>query len=106
MEMMVPIVLFVCVMFAIKIVMDLRVRRKFVESVVSEDLVRMMLVADEQNRKVSSLKWGLVLVLVGLAFGLVDWLDLGPNDPATFGIVIGAASLGMLGFHALASRRA
>jgi hypothetical protein len=105
MEMMVPIVLFVCIVFAIKIVMDGRVRRKFAESGVSEDLVRTMLLADEQNRKVSSLKWGLVLVLVGVGFGLIDLLNLGPNDPSTFGIVIGAAGLGMLGFHALASRR-
>jgi hypothetical protein len=44
-------------------------------------------------------------VLVGLAFGLIDLLDLAPAAPATFGIVIFAAGLGMLGFHALANRR-
>ena len=64
-----------------------------------------MLAADERNRAVSSLKWGLVLVLVGVAFGLIDWLNLNQDDPATFGIVIAAAGLGMLGFHALASRK-
>ena len=101
----IPIVLFICIVAGIKIVMDGRVRRKFAESGVSEDLVRTMLAADEQNRRVSSLKWGMVLVLVGVAFGLIDVLNLGANDPATFGIVIGAAGLGMLGFHGLTSRR-
>ena len=72
----------------------------------STELVRTMLLADEQNRKVSSLKWGLVLVLVGVGFGLIDVFNLDANDPATFGIVIFAAGLGMLGFHALANRRA
>ena len=100
----IPIVLFVCITYAIKIVMDGRVRRRLAESGASEDLVRTMLAADEQNRKVSSLKWGLVLVLVGIAFGLIDVFNLGPNDPAAFGIVIAAAGLGMLGFHGLASR--
>lgn len=101
----IPIVMFICIVAAIKIVMDGRVRRRLAESGASEDLVRTMLAADEQNRRVSSLKWGLVLVLVGIAFGLIDLLNLGANDPATFGIVIGAAGLGMLGFHGLASRR-
>ncbi|MCB1599783.1 MAG: DUF6249 domain-containing protein [Lysobacterales bacterium] len=100
----IPITLFVCVVVAIKIVMDGRVRRRLAESGASEDLVRTMLAADEQNRKVSSLKWGLVLVLVGIAFGLIDLFNLGPNDPAAFGIVIAAAGLGMLGFHGLANR--
>jgi hypothetical protein len=102
----VPIVLFVCIVACIKIIMDGRVRRRLAESGASEELVRTMLAADEQNRKVSSLKWGLVLVLVGIAFGLIDVLNLGPNDPAAFGIVITAAGLGMLGFHALANRKA
>lgn len=106
MEEMIPMVLFVCVVLAIKIIMDGRVRTKLAQSGASEDLVRAMLAADEQNRKVSSLKWGLVLILVGVAFGLIDFMNLGPNDPATFGIVIFAAGAGMLGFHNLVNRRA
>jgi hypothetical protein len=104
-ELLIPIVLFICITYAIKVIMDGRVRSKLAQSGASEDLVRTMLAADEQNRKVSSLKWGLVFVLVGLAFGLIDLLDLAPAAPATFGIVIFAAGLGMLGFHALANRR-
>lgn len=100
----IPIVLFICIVFAVKIIMDGRVRRRLAESGASEDLVRTMLAADEQNRRVSSLKWGLVLVLVGTAFGLIDLLNLGPDSPAAFGIVIAAAGFGMLGFHALANR--
>jgi hypothetical protein len=104
-EMFIPIVLFICITYAIKVIMDGRVRSKLAQSGASEDLVRTMLAADEQNRKVSSLKWGLVFVLVGLAFGLIDVLDLAADAPATFGIVILAAGLGMLGFHGLANRK-
>jgi hypothetical protein len=105
-EMFVPIVLFVCITYAIKVIMDGRVRQRLAQSGASEDLVRTMLAADEQNRKVSSLKWGMVLVLVGVAFGIIDIFNLDAGAPATFGIVIGAAGLGMLGFHALANRKA
>ena len=105
MEWLIPIVLFVCIVVAIHIIMDGRVRRRIAESGASEDLVRTMLAADERNRAVSSLKWGMVLVLVGIAFGLIDLLNLRQDDPATFGIVIAAAGLGMLGFHMLAARK-
>ena len=101
----VPIVLFICITLIFKVIMDGRVRSKLAQSGASEDLVRTMLAADEQNRKVSSLKWGLVFVLVGVAFGLIDVLNLAADAPATFGIVIFAAGLGMLGFHALANRK-
>ena len=101
----IPIVLFLSVVAAIKIVMDGRVRRKLAESDASETLVRSMLLTDEQNRRLSTLKWGLVLALVGMAFGLIDLLNLSAKDPVTFGMVIASAGLGMLRFHALASRR-
>lgn len=103
-EMLVPITLFVCVVAVFKIVMENRVRSRLAQSGASEDLVRAMLAADERNRSVSSLKWGLVLVLIGIGFGLIDLLNLDGNDPATFGILIGFAGLGMLGFHALTNR--
>lgn len=103
-EMLVPITLFVCVVAVFKIVMEGRVRSRLAQSGASEDLVRAMLAADERNRSVSSLKWGLVLVLIGIGFGLIDLLNLDGNDPATFGILIGFAGLGMLGFHALTNR--
>jgi hypothetical protein len=104
-EFLIPIVLFVSITAAIKYIMDGRVRQRIAQSGASEDLVRIMVAADEQNRKVSSLKWGLVLVLIGIAFGIIDIANLDGNDPATFGIIIGAAGLGMLGFHALANRK-
>ena len=101
----IPIVLFLSVVAAIKIVMDGRVRRKLAESGASETLVCSMLLTDEQNRRLSTLKWGLVLALVGMAFGLIDLLNLSAKDPVTFGMLITSAGLGMLRFHALASRR-
>ena len=101
----IPIVLFLSVVAAIKIVMDGHVRRKLAESDASETLVRSMLLTDEQNRRLSTLKWGLVLALVGMAFGLIDLLNLSAKDPATFGMLIATAGPGMLRFHALASRR-
>lgn len=103
-SLLVPITFFLSVVAIIKFVMDAKVRRRMAETHASEDLVRSMLEADEQGRRLSALKWGLVLVLMGLAFALVDVLDLGPEDPAVYGLLLGAAGVGMLGYHVLAHR--
>jgi len=100
----IPMVLFVCIVMAIKVVVEARLRKQMVENHVSEDLVKSMLVADEQSRRLSALKWGLVLTTVGVAFGLVSALRLDSNNPGTFGLLIGAAGVGMLAYHFIANR--
>lgn len=103
--MFIPIVLFVCIVAAIKIVVDARLKRRLAETHASEDLIRAMLTADEQARRLAALKWGIVLTLIGFSFGLIDWLDLNPESAATWGLLIGAAGVGMLGFHFVSQRK-
>ena len=102
---MIPIVLFICVVLAIKVIMDAKVRRRIAEANPSEELVKAMLIADEQSRRLSALKWGLVLTIVGVAFGLISALHLSPDNPGAYGLLIGAAGVGMLAYHALANRK-
>ena len=103
-EALIPMVLFVCVVMAIKVVVESRLRKRMVESHVSEELVKSMLLADERNRRLSALKWGLVLTSIGIAFGLVGAFHLDGNNPGAFGLLVGAAGLGMLAYHFIADR--
>lgn len=103
-EFLIPIALFFSIAASIKFVVDSRFRRRLAETHASEDLVRTMLNADEAARRHGALKWGLVLTVVGFAFGLIDALNLDGNDPASFGLIIGSAGIGMLVFHMLARR--
>ena len=100
----VPITAFICIVMAIKVIVEARLRSRMAETNASEDLVKSMLVADEQSRRLSALKWGLVLTVIGLAFGLISALKLDSQDPGTWGLLIGAAGIGMLAYHAIASR--
>ena len=100
----VPISMVIAVVMAIKIIVDSRLRRRLAETNASEDLIKSMLVADEQARRLSALKWGLVMTLLGLAFGLISALHLDSDNPGTWGLLIGAAGVGMLGYHAIANR--
>jgi len=100
----IPIVAILAVVMAIKIIVDSRLRRRLAETNASEDLIKSMLVADEQARRLSALKWGLVLTLMGLAFGLISALGLESDNPGTWGLLIGTAGVGMLGYHYIANR--
>jgi hypothetical protein len=101
----IPITLFICIVVAIKVVVDARLKRRLAETHASEDLIRAMLTADEQARRLSALKWGIVLTLIGVTFGLIDMINLSPDSPATWGLLIGASGLGMLGFHFVSQRK-
>jgi hypothetical protein len=100
----VPITAFICIVMAIKIIVEARLRGRLADTNASQDLVKSMLIADEQARRLSALKWGLVLTLIGLAFGLISALHLDSNNPGTWGLLIGAAGVGMLAYHAIANR--
>jgi hypothetical protein len=100
----IPITLFVMIGYIVKVILDSRVRRRLVESSASESLVRSLIEADELARRTSALKWGLVLSALGAAFGLIEWLDLQPDSPGTFGLLFTAAGIGMLGYHLLTQR--
>ncbi len=101
----IPITLFICIVMAIKVIIDGKVRKRIAETNPSEDLVKAMLIAEEQSRRLSALKWGLVLTIVGVAFGLISALHLSPDNPGSYGLLIGAAGVGMLAYHVLANRK-
>jgi hypothetical protein len=100
----IPITLFVCIVMAIKVVVDSRLRRRLAETNASEEMIKSMLVADEQSRRLSALKWGLVLTLLGVAMGAIDGMNMSSEDPGAWGLLLGAAGVGMLIYHAVANR--
>lgn len=100
-EFLIPITLFFCIAMSIKFIVDGRFRRRLAETHASEELVKAMLAADERARRYDALKWGIVLTALGVSFGIIDLANLDADSPATYGLLIGSAGLGMLGFHIL-----
>ena len=103
-ELLIPIVLFLCIAYAIKVVVDARVRKQMVNSNVAEDLVRTMLQGEEQRQRHGSLRWGITLVALAVGFGLVEaggWDDI---TPGVIAVLLGAVGLGNLAFFALSRR--
>ena len=100
----IPISLFVCIVVAIKVIVDSRLRRRLAETNASDELIKSMLAADEQTRRLSALKWGLVLTMIGIAFGIIDGANLSSEAPGSWGILFAAAGVGLLVYHGIANR--
>lgn len=103
-ETLIPISLFICVTYAIKAVVDARVRGRMIASGGSEELVSSILRDEEQRRRHSSLRWGIVLVSVAVGFGLIQWAGWKEVTPGMVAVLAGATGLGNLVFFAIARR--
>ena len=100
----IPIVLFACIAYSIKAVVDARVRKQLVSSNGSPELVANILKGDETNRRLSSLRWGITLVALALGFGIVEAAGWTEITPGVIAVLVGALGLGNLASFA-ASRK-
>jgi hypothetical protein len=103
-EILIPITLFICIVYAIKVVVDARVRQRMVNAGGSAELVNSVLRDEELRRRHSSLRWGIVLLSVGLGFGLIQWFGWQEVTPGLIAVLAGATGLGNLVFFAISRR--
>ena len=100
----IPITLFICIAYAIKVVFDARVRKQMMQSNGSEDLVRAMIAGEEINRRHASLRWGITLVALAIAFGVIQangWTEL---NAGALALLVGATGIGNLVYFTLSRR--
>ncbi len=100
----IPMVLFICVTYAIKVVVDARTRSRMIGAGGSEELVSSIMRDEEQRRRHSSLRWGIVLLSVGVGFGLIQWFGWQEVTPGMVAVLAGATGLGNLAFFAVARK--
>ena len=100
----IPIVLFICITYAIKVFVDSRVRLRMVSSGVTGEMVTSILREEELRRRLSSLRWGIVLVALAIAFGVIQgagWTEL---NAGIIALLAAATGIGNLVFFAVARR--
>ena len=103
-EILIPITLFICIVYAIKVVVDARVRKQMLASNGSPELMRSMLSGEDLRQKHASLRWGITLLAVGAGFGVVEaggWTEITPGVIAVLAIATG---LGNLAYYALSRK--
>ncbi|MEO7072311.1 MAG: DUF6249 domain-containing protein [Rhodanobacter sp.] len=103
-EILIPITLFVCVAYAIKAVVDARVRSRMVSHGGSDELVNSLLHDEQLRRRQSSLRWGIVLVSVAVGFALIQWFNWQEVTPGLVAVLAACTGLGNLAFFAISRR--
>ncbi len=103
-EVLIPITLFICIAYAIKAVVDARVRKQLVASNVSQELIQSIVEADELRRRHATLRWGTILIALAIGFGLMEALGMRDFTPGVLAILLGVTGVGNLAAYALSRK--
>jgi len=103
-DILVPVTLIAGIVYAIKVVVEARLRRHIVNAGGSVELVNSLLRDEQLQRRHSSLRWGIVLLSVALGFGLIEWFGWTKITPGLIAVLAGATGLGNLVFFAISRR--
>ncbi len=107
-ENMVPIILFpsllIAVVLIIKIVSDNRLRHKFIDKGLVDKNIK-FLYKPEEDRRYSSLKWGFVLIGLGMGFLLSQLFDFEMPDMAILSMLALFSGLGLVVYYLIVSKK-
>ena len=103
-EILIPITLFICVTYAIKVVVDARTRAKLIAGNGSEELIRTIVQAEALQRRHASLRWGVLLLALGLGFALIEAFGWREVTPGVVAVLLGVTGLGNLLSYMLARK--
>ncbi|MFB6099134.1 MAG: hypothetical protein ABEK84_08515 [Salinibacter sp.] len=99
-EVLVPLGFFALVAYIAKLIRDTRVRRKALESSLSEEAAEAFARGGsyEPSTK-SALKWGLVVLALGAGLLFVDLLTISFESPLAYAVLLLATGIALLGYY-------
>lgn len=94
------------VLALVKVVSENRIRAKLIEKGLVDEKIKALFEPQQVMESASSLKWGLVMIAVGLAFmfafAIQAWVPQGIRGEITAGAVFSMAGLAMIIYYAIA----
>jgi hypothetical protein len=100
-EVLVPLGFFALVAYIAKLIRDTRIRRKALESPLSEQQIEELLNQSgwtEPSTR-SALKWGLVVLALGAGLLFVDLLAISFESPVAYAVLLVATGIALLGYY-------
>jgi uncharacterized membrane protein len=93
---------FAFVLSITKVLSDNWTKRKLVEARVSDDVVRTLFRKESDPELFAALKWGIVLVSLGLGLIVSQQLHTSFQEPLAWGVVLVFGGAGLLAYYAVA----
>ena len=99
-DVLVPLGFFALVAYIAKLIRDTRIRRKALESPLSEKAAEAFVRGGsfEPSTK-SALKWGLVVLAIGAGLLFVDLLTISFESPVAYAVLLVASGIALLGYY-------
>ena len=98
-------IVFFSVVAIVKIVADQRTRHKILEQGIENEKIQNFFSAQFELHSLSSIKWGMVLVGIGLAALVSQFFPREFTEEAALGLIFIFAGLGFLIYYPIAERR-
>lgn len=85
-----------------KVLSDNWTKRKLIEARVSDDVIRTLFRKESDPELFAALKWGIVLVSLGLGLAASQHLHTSFEEPLAWGVVLVSGGLGLLAYYGAA----
>jgi hypothetical protein len=107
-DLLIPIIVvpsfFYSIAYITRVISDNRIRRTLVENHATEEIIQKLFLENRGEAVASNLKWGMVLILLGTALGVIQFTSLSEDDPLTYGVMLIFGGAGLLMYYAIATR--
>jgi hypothetical protein len=98
-------IIFGSVVAVIKMISDNRIKNRLIDAgKTGEKIENLNLSADLYSNPINAIKWGLVLLGIGLAFMLGQLFPYRISDSSTFGLMLIFAGIGFLVYYFIAKK--
>ena len=93
------LVVFSAIVLVIKTIADYKLKSNLIKNGLVDEKVKHLFAKSEASSSLTSVKWGLVLIGIGIALFAEEWIDL--TDEGMFGIMFLFAGVAFLIYHFL-----
>ncbi len=88
-----------CIYAITRVISDNRIRRELINNSVPADLVQKLFLDNRAEAISGNLKWGIVMVAIGLALSVIQIRDVGEDEPFTYVVIFMFGGAGLLVYY-------